>query len=98
MKEEIFTREQRAREVKRLKMRSVRSIVLLCLACLCMSSGVYLQSAMVVSPSIWSRVVVVTLSVLLFPLSLYLLGDILKMRDYLRNFDYYHSVILHRKT
>ena len=82
MKEEIFTRGQRTREVKRLKMRSVRSIVLLGLACLCMFSGIPLQLSVLVSPPAWSEVILLISTVLLLPLVLDLLGDISKMQNH----------------
>lgn len=94
---ELLLKEQKDRIMKGFKSQIVRDIALICMACLCMSSGVYLQSAMAVSPSIRSRVVVVTLSILLFPLALYLLGDVFKLRGYLRRPDYYFEVVLRRR-
>lgn len=81
MKGELFAREQRAREVKRLRM---RSIVLLCLACLCMFLGIPLWLAVLVSPPAWSEVILLVSTVLLLPLVLDLLGNISKMQNHLK--------------
>ncbi|QQS16223.1 MAG: hypothetical protein IPK84_02645 [Candidatus Moraniibacteriota bacterium] len=84
MKEELLFQEQRAQEVRRLKMRSVRGIALVCLACLCMFSSIPLRLAMLVSPPAWSEVILLVSTALLLPLVLDLLGDISKMQNHLK--------------
>ena len=82
MKEELLTLEQRAREVKRLKMRSVRSTAIVCLACLVIFTKMPLQLSVLVSPPAWSEVILLISTVLLLPLVLDLLGDISKMQNH----------------
>lgn len=83
MRAELFTREQGDWEVKRLGRRKVRGIVLICLACLCMFSGIPVWLAVLVSPPAWSEVILLVSTALLLPLVLDLLGDISKMQNHL---------------
>lgn len=84
MNEELFTQEQRAREVKKLKWRSIRGIVLLCLACLCILFGGFSQEVTLALLPKWSQYVIYVSFAILCVSSITLLSDILKTHDRLK--------------
>ena len=84
MNEELLTQRQRVQEVRRLKWQSVRSIVLLCLACLCVFFGGFSQEGALTSLPKWSQYVIAVSFAILCVSSITLLSDIFKTHDRLK--------------